>query len=259
MKPQKTVYYDDILNDEFSEAKITPKKIDGDYVYIHKSVFKKFTHFFWYRIVATPIAWVFLKCKFSHKIVNRKVLKQCGGGYFLYGNHTQDVADAFIPTFVAMHRHVYVIVHPNNVSMPVLGKISPSLGALPLPDNLAATRNFVNAVHTRVQQGNVVCIYPEAHIWPYCTEIRPFSDASFRYPVKEGKPVFCFTNTYQTKREGGKVRIVTYVDGPFFADKTLAEPEQKLQLRNEVFSTMVKRSKMSNVRVVNYVKREDQQ
>ena len=29
--PIKTVYYKDELNDEFSSAVITPKKIDGDY------------------------------------------------------------------------------------------------------------------------------------------------------------------------------------------------------------------------------------
>ena len=29
----KTIYYDDELNNEFSEAQITPKKIDGNYKY----------------------------------------------------------------------------------------------------------------------------------------------------------------------------------------------------------------------------------
>ena len=33
----KTIYYQDELNDEFSEAKIEPRKIDGSYKYEHKS------------------------------------------------------------------------------------------------------------------------------------------------------------------------------------------------------------------------------
>ena len=62
--PIKTVYYHDELNDEFSIAKITPKKIDENYVYCHDSLFKKFTHFFWYRIIATPpIYYIFVKNK----------------------------------------------------------------------------------------------------------------------------------------------------------------------------------------------------
>ena len=57
MKEKKIVYYRDELNDEFSSAVINARKIDGDYVYDHTSLFKKFTHFFWYRIVAVPIAF----------------------------------------------------------------------------------------------------------------------------------------------------------------------------------------------------------
>ena len=34
---RKVIYYKDELNDEFSEAKIVPRKIDGSYVYIHKN------------------------------------------------------------------------------------------------------------------------------------------------------------------------------------------------------------------------------
>ena len=49
MKQQVTYY-----NDEFSTAVITPKEINGDYKYIYSGPWKKFTHFFWYRIIATP-------------------------------------------------------------------------------------------------------------------------------------------------------------------------------------------------------------
>ena len=77
---------------------------------------------------------------------------------------------------------------------------------------------------------NIVTIYPEAHIWPYYTDIRNFKDASFRYPVKYDKPVFCFTNTYQ-KRRGKHIRMVTYVEGPFFPDNTLSIKDRKKDLR----------------------------
>ena len=56
--PIKTIYYSDELNDECSEAKITPRPIDEKYVYCHDSVFKKFTSFFWYRIVGVPCAFL---------------------------------------------------------------------------------------------------------------------------------------------------------------------------------------------------------
>lgn len=258
MDKRKVIYYDDELNDEFSVAQITPRKIDGNYKYIHTSFFKRFTHFFWYRVVATPLAFLYTKLWFHHKVLGREKLKEYAQkGYFIYGNHTQDIADAFIPSMLNFPQDNYVIVHPNNVSMPFLGRVTPSMGALPLPDDMAAYKNFIKAVETRISQNHAVVIYPEAHIWPYYTGIRPFTDVSFVYPVKYETPVFCFTNTYQKRRFGKKPKIVTYIDGPFFADTSLPPREQKRALRDEVHSCMCKRSENSTVVQIKYIKRED--
>ena len=253
---KKIIYYTDELNDEFSEAVITPKKIDSSWKYINDSPFKKFTHFFWYRVVATPLARIFLKLKFKHKIIGRELLpKDRANGFFIYGNHTQDIADALIPSMLCFPKNVYVIVHPNNVSMPFLGRITPSMGALPLPEDMGGFKNLLSAVKKRVFDGNVVCIYPEAHIWPYYTKIRPFTDDSFGYPVNQKKPVYCFTNTYQLVKN--KVRIVTYIDGPFLPDETKSRVEQKKELRNKVYETMCERSKNNNVSVIEYIRRDN--
>lgn len=260
-KTQRVIYYSDEANDEFSTAQIQAKKIDGKYVYIRNGFFSKIAHLILYRIVATPLAFLYMKLKFRHKIVGKSVLKDYKkSGYFIFGNHTQEIADALIPSFVCMPKTVYVIVHANNVSMPYLGRLTPYMGALPLPDDREATSNFVEAVKTR-SENDVVCIYPEAHIWPYYTKIRPFADTSFRYPIKTGKPVFCFTNTYQAKKKGkngektGKVKIVTYVDGPFFADKDKTVAEQRKELRDKVYNAMSKRAENSNAEVIKYVKK----
>ena len=254
---KKIIYYQNELEDEFSTAQIIPKKIDDNYVYIYNSAFKKFTHFFWYRIVATPIAYIYLKIVFGHCIKNRKVLREYKkGGYVLFGNHTQDIGDAFIPTMITTPKDAYVIVHPNNVSMPVLGHVTPSLGALPLPDTVGAGKRFMKAIETRLSENNAIVIYPEAHIWPYCTKIRPFYDKSFYYPIKYGCPVFCFTNTYQKRKIGKKPRIVTYVDGPFFPDTALADKDKRRDLRDRVYSCMLERSKLSTVEYIEYRREE---
>lgn len=255
---QQIIYYKDELNDEFSTAVITPKKIDGDYQYIYKGPWKKFTRFFWYRMVATPLAFLYLKLYFGHKIVNKEVVKQAEDtGWFLYGNHTHFLADALIPTMISTPKDMYVIVHPNNVSMPILGKITPSLGALPLPDDAMAAKSFIQAVETRIEETHAVTIYPEAHIWPYYTKIRPFKDTSFRYPIQCMVPVFCFTNTYQKRKWRKTPRLVTYVDGPFYPDASLCGKAQRQELRNRVYETMVERSKNNTVEMIKYIKAEE--
>ena len=259
MDKRKVIYYTDELNDEFSIAKITPKKIDENYVYCYDSLFKKFTHFFWYRIIATPLAFLYTKLKFAHKAVGAKKLKTFKKtGYFIYGNHTQDIGDALIPNMLGVTQDKYVIVHPNNVSMPFLGRITPSLGAIPLPDNMKAYKNFIAAVERRIKEGCAVVIYPEAHIWPYYTGIRPFTDVSFSYPVKLGTPVFCFTNTYHERKffSRNKVKIITYVDGPFYADPELSPKEQRADLRNKVYACMSERAKTSTYVKIQYIKKD---
>lgn len=255
---RKVIYYENELTDEFSTAVIEPIKIDKDYVYVRKSLFRRFTHFFWYRIVAHPIAFFYTKCKFRHKIVNAQVLKPYRGqGYFLYGNHTQDLGDAFMPNMIQKCKDKYIIVHPNNVSIPAVGKVAPSLGAIPLPDDRAAYRNFLAAIEYRIRQKKAVVVYPEAHIWPYYTKIRPFPDTSFYYPIKYGAPVFCFTNTYQKRRHSEKPQIVTYVDGPFFPDENLPLRERTADLRNRVYETMCRRAEKSDCVVIQYIKKEE--
>ncbi len=251
------IYYEDEHNDEFSVAKITPKKIDGSYRYDRNSFFKKLTRFFWYRVVFTPIAWCYAKLVFHHKTVGKECLKPYKKqGYFLYGNHTQDIGDAFLPNAMDVGKTHDFIVHPNNVSMPFLGRLTPALGALPLPDDLQAYRHFSCEIETRIQKGHAVVIYPEAHIWPFYTKIRPFPDTSFQYPIKLGTPAFCFTNTYQKRKHSKKPRIVTYVDGPFFPDPALSLRQQRADLRNRIHTQMCRRAEASDVFWITYLKKE---
>ena len=118
-------YYEDELKDEFSKAKIIPRKIDKNYDYSQKTYLKKFLHRFCYTVVAKPVAWCFLKIKYHHKIIGKEKLKKLhNSGFFMYGNHTNAAADALIPTMVSHPADTYVIVHPNNVSMPIFGKVT---------------------------------------------------------------------------------------------------------------------------------------
>ena len=99
-------------------------------------------------------------------------------------------------------------------------------------------------------------IYPEAHIWPYYIGIRPFPPTSMRYPVDLNAPSFCMTTTYRCRAYGNRPRIVVYVDGPFYPDKTLAPRQRAEALRDRIYATMVKRSAMSDCEYVRYLPKE---
>lgn len=250
-KQKKVIYYSDVLNDEFSTKEIKAKKIDKNYKYQY-TFFGIIAHFILYRLIMIPCCYFYLKIKFHHKIVGKEKLKvNKNKGYFIYGNHTQIVADAYIPTFISLNKSTYVITHANNVSMKGLGKITPYLGAIPLPDDISSMRHFLKWIENRAEK-NAICIYPERHLWPYYTKIRPFDEKAFNYPVKFNSPVYCFTNTYKKRKNPNKVKIVTYIDGPFYVDNKISINENKEKLRNEVYNSMVNRSKLNEIEIIEY-------
>ena len=140
--------------------------------------------------------------------------------------------------------------------MKILGNFVQMLGAIPIPSNKKAMKNFLEAIEKHIKNKHSITIYPEAHIWPYYTKIRQFKDVSFKYPVQLNVPVFCMTNTYQKYgKNQNKIQIVTYIDGPFISNKNLGKKEQQKDLRDRVYNCMVERSKNSNIEYVQYIKK----
>ena len=255
---KKTVYYKDEINDDFAGTNIKRKPLDTNHKYINDAPLWRFFSFVLYRIIATPVGTLFNKLTYRMRIVGRKKLKKFSDtGYFLYGNHTLIPGDAFTPTMVSFPKKAYIVVNPDATSLPILGKVVEMLGAMPVPDDLSNMRRFCEAIDNRVADNNAVVIYPEAHIWPYYTKIRPFKEVSFKYPAKAIKPVFCFTTVFKKGKIIPISKTTVYIDGPFFPDESLSCRENQQKLRAEVFSAMAKRSELSDVEKIKYIKLDD--
>ena len=102
--PIRTVYYTDERNDEFSSAQIEPRRIDESYRYIDPRPGWKAARFIAYRLFAMPAAFLYCKLALHARFENRQVLKEGGKtGCFVYGNHTQQVGDPFLPPQQRLH------------------------------------------------------------------------------------------------------------------------------------------------------------
>lgn len=259
MKEQKVIYYTDELNEEFSEAQITPRVIDKDFAYFHSKAWN-FCSLLVQNVFSMPIKLLYQKLKFHLRYVGREKLKECDNmGYFIYGNHTQPFADTFIPSVANYPHRNFFIVNPENVSIPGIHTVVEMLGAIPIPCDIGGMKNFVKSVEDKIKRNYSVTIYPEAHIWPYYTKIRPFKAVSFQYPVKLDCPVYALTNTYHERRgKRGKVDIVTYIDGPFYPDKSLKPKERQQALRDKVYECMVERSRESDYEVIRYIRKGEE-
>ncbi len=244
--------YSDELKDEFSGIKRDTITIDETYQYLHLNQFWKTASFFLYHFIMTPVAYLYLKWKFHIRFVNRKVLRTQKGSCFLYGNHTQVPGDGYIPTAMTAPKRDIVITNADNVSLKGTRTFMEMIGAYPLPDNYGAMKNFMKGLKHHISKGYNIVIYPEAHIWPYYTDIRPFTEDSFAYPVLFSKPVFCFTVTYQKQRLQKIPAMTVYIDGPFFPDLQIGKKEAGKKLRDEIYHCMKNRCKNSTYEYIHY-------
>ena len=240
---KKIIYYDDTKNDDFANNGFEAKTVPPDFPFaIHNPVWAVL-EFILYRLIATPLVWLIGKVGFGLKIKDRKNLRSLKDtGYFLYGNHTQSMMDAYTPSLLAFPKHIHIITGPEAVSVPVLRNAVQILGGIPLPGTVSGYRSFLNALHLRIKQNRGIAIYPEAHIWPWYTGIRPFSDGSFTYPVRENVPVIAYVTTYRKRKIFKNLWpcITVRISKPFYPDTTLSPHEAKKKLRDQVYEFMCK-------------------
>lgn len=255
-KRRKTRYYHS-YTDDFVETKDQQYKVPGTYRWIRDDPVSRLLSFLIYT-AALVFSNIYCRLFLHVKIKNSRILRQAvKTGAFLYGNHTQPVGDVFNPALACFPGRIYTLASPANLGIPVLGKILPYLGALPVPDDLHSMKKLNEAIELRLKQKCFIVVYPEAHVWEYYTEIRPFSETSFKFPVKYDKPVYCMTTTYQRRRFGKKPSAVIFIDGPFYRDETAKPKAQAAKLRDTVYCCMKERSKNSTYKYIRYEKYEE--
>lgn len=235
----KIIYYEDELNDDFAATRdaVKVKALDDGFEY-ERGAFWKAAAFVLHRIVAPPIVFGYCALR-GIKVKNRKALRNISGGVFIYGNHTQNFVDALLPIFVSFHRRGYVIVNDGAVEIPFLKNLVQMLGAIPLPSSFSSMRMFTKCLSHRIEEGNAVVIYPEAHIWPYYNKIRPFCDNSFTYPIKYGAPALPFTVFYKKSNAPFfRPKITVYIGEPVYPDKSLPVAQARKAMRDAVYDQM---------------------
>ncbi|MBQ9388324.1 MAG: 1-acyl-sn-glycerol-3-phosphate acyltransferase [Lachnospiraceae bacterium] len=255
----RVIYYSDELNDDFAGNDIKTSVVDGSFVFEHKNIFWRIAEFVIYYIIVVPLIWLFMKVYHGFKIKNRRIIRtHSKRGYLLYANHTQTF-DSFLPAIASFPKKGFVIANPDAVSIPLIRNLVLMLGCIPIPTAHSGMRGFLDRVYGIIERKGSITIFPEAHIWPYYTKIRPFIDVSFRYPVKADVPVIPMVTTYR-KRRGlfalcKRPAMTVTVCEPIFPNTTLPQREAIKKLRDETYEAMKKVSETNeNIEYVKYIK-----
>ncbi len=254
---EPTTYYYESENQDFVRSARQDAALPADFRWIHKNPLYRLASAGLYGL-AVVFAFFYTRLALHVRVVNRQALGRCGKkGCFIYGNHTQPVGDAFTPAALCFPRRICTVAGTANLGIPVLGPLLPMLGGLFIPNTVGQMREFMEAVAYYAGKGRCIILYPEAHVWPYCTFIRSFPDTAFRYPVQCGAPALAMTATYQKRRFGRRPRLTLYLDGPFYPDPEKSPREQRRQLHDAVYDAMVRRSAASDYAYIRYQRREE--
>ena len=259
---KQTIYYSDPLQDDFAGNHIRGKVVDQNFPFLHRSRLWDLGSFLVYYGIAVPLVFLICKIYLGMKFENHRQLRQVGrSGYFLYGNHTHGL-DAFLPAMAAFPKRGYVVANPDAVSIPGLRNLVQLIGCIPVPSALSGFPPFLKALERRFRQGACIGIFPEAHIWPFYTGVRPFVGSSFRYPVKMNAPVVAMAVTYRKRR--GLFRwvkrpgITVTFSAPMYPDPALRPKAAQEDLRQRTYEFMCQvTSRPGNVEYIHYAPKEE--
>lgn len=249
----KEVRYYSSFSDDFEESANQNYELPEDYKWVRTDIISKLLSGLIYGL-AVIFGGAYCRFFLHMKIRGRKNLKGVKGGFFIYGNHTQPVGDVFIPALCVLPRRIYTVVSTANYGIPFIGKILPFLGALPIVNSLYGVKELNKAMEQRIEKGHPIVIYPEAHVWEYYTDIRPFPHTSFKFPAKLDKPTFAMTVTYKKSRLFKKPIMEVFLDGPFYPQGSTVK-DKTCYLHRKVYSAMLERSKNSNCSYIEYNKK----
>lgn len=240
------------FTDDFDVAPNQDYRLPEDYVFLRTDFFSKLKSGIIY-FLAIVFSLFYCPLILHMRVKGRKNLRGLKGRYFIYGNHTQPLGDVFIPALCVLPRRIFTVVSTANFSIPVIGKILPYLGALPIVDSLKGFKELSKAMEERLKKNHPIVIYPEAHVWEYCSFIRPFPSTSFKFPVKFDVPAVAMTVTYKKSKFFKKPKTTVYLDGPFYPQGETIK-EKTVNLHEKVYSAMCKRSKESDYQYISYIK-----
>lgn len=252
----KKVRYYTSTHEDFVDSPDQYFRIDDKWQWYHGNSFGHKVLFYCFYAIFWLVAFIYAHAVLHLRIVGKKKLRSSRhDAYFMYANHTQPFGDICITVLENWPHRITAIMAQANFGIPVLGPLLHHCDFLAVPKTDAQRAGYKRSMTQLVTHDHVACqVYPEAHVWPWATTIRPFTSTSMRYPVRYNVASYTSTTTYQSRGQGKKPRAVVYIDGPFYPRVSGDEQTQKDDLQEQIYSTLVARSKLSTVTWIDYEK-----
>ena len=174
--------------------------VDKDYDYLRKGKFQIGLYKVLYgfvRVVFTVICKIFLGLKTEGKENIKKVKDR---GVVSIMNHV-NVIDCVLEALAFPKRRLYSTTIEANFKIPVVRSIIKVLGAVPMSSDPNRLKEMMRAMEQALKNGDVVHMYPEGVLIPYCKELRKFKGGAFYLACATESPIIPIV-LKQRKRTG---------------------------------------------------------
>lgn len=217
-------------------------RVDERYRFVNRNIFFRLGSALLFYVIAIPLLDIVSRLFFGLKIIGKKNMRYLKGGAVTVTNHVH-MLDSPMVACTLFPRKPFFATLKANFEIPVVRRLVRLLGGVPIPESPKALHAFMESMRVQLEKGRIVHFYPEASLWPWHDELRPFRNGAFHLAVKSGVPVLPMVFTF---RQPGKLMsrlrkkplVTLRIGAPEYPSQAGTERSRVLQMRSAVQEAM---------------------
>lgn len=162
--------------------------IDENYEYVPENISFRLASDTLYYLIAFPILKLLTKIIYDLKIEGRENIRNLNSGAVTISNHVL-ILDCSMVALACGERKEHFTALADSFKIPFVRKLIKLLKAIPIPTDINNKKNFLKAIDKLLLNGELVHVYPEASLVPYCEGIRKFKNGAFDFSMRNDVPI----------------------------------------------------------------------
>jgi len=218
-------------------------KVDENFSFINKNMFFRLGSTILFYLIAIPLLDIISILWFGLRITGRKNLRYVKGGAVTVTNHVH-MLDSPMVACGLFPKKAHMASLKSNFEIPVIRWLVRMLGGVPIPETPKALNSFMESMRGELEKGKIVHFYPEASLWPWHDELRPFKNGAFNLAIRSNVPivpmVFRFRKAWWPFTLIKKKPLVTLEVGkPIFPQEEGSDKQRIIMLRDQTHQYMM--------------------
>ena len=162
--------------------------------------------FLFYYVIAIPLLFFGTQWFLGLRVKGWRNIKKLKGKGFVIACSHNHYFDCVAQGLLLCPRRGYFTSMAKTFSWPVVGQLIRLLNAVPVPEEPGKMKDFFREMAGRVQQGEIMLMYPEGELVHFCRHLREFHDGAFMVAAMAQAPVVPAVVTFRKRR--GLYRII---------------------------------------------------